>query len=104
MKELNDKELDILISQSLQRQHIFERVNSQALAEVKRHNRRRIAKQILRLITVAFGVPTMLAVMGYGAYRMIMMGSGAFSYIAVAIAIISAIAMTTYTFAIFSLD
>lgn len=104
MKELNDKELDILISQSLQRQHIFERVNSQALAKVKRHNRRRIAKQILRLITVAFGVPTMLAVMGYGAYRLVMMGGGTFGYIAAAIAVISAIAMTTYTFAIFSLD
>ena len=104
MKELNDKELDILISQSLQRQHILERVNCQALAEVKRHNRRRIAKQILHLITVAFGVPTMLAVMGYGAYRLVMMGGGVFGYIAAALAIISAVAMATYSLAIFSFD
>ena len=104
MKELNDKELDILISQSLQRQHIFERVNSQALAKVKRHNRRRIAKQILRLITVAFGVPTMLAVMGYGAYRLVMMDGGVFSYVAAVIAIISVVTMTTYSLANFSFD
>lgn len=104
MKELNDTELDALISQSLQRQHIFERVSSQALVEAKQHNRRRIVKHIMRLITVAFGVPTMLAVMGYGAYRLVMMDSGAFSYVAAAIAIISAVAMTIYSLANFSFD
>lgn len=104
MKTIDDKQLDGLISDSLQRQHTIESINTQVLAEVKRHNRRRIAKQILRLITVAFGVPTMLAVMGYGAYRLVMMSGGAFGYIAAAIAIISAVAMTTYSLAFFSFD
>ena len=104
MKELNDKELDQLISQSLQRQHIFERVSSQALTEAKRHNRRLMTKRVLRLIAVAFGVPTILAVMGYGAYRLVMTDSGTFSYIAAAVTIISAVAMTTYSLANFSFD
>ena len=104
MKELNDNELDMLISQSLQRQKLFERVYNKALAEAKRHNRRVLAKRVLRLVVVAFGLPIMLAAMSYGAYRLVMMDGGVFSYVAAAIAIISAVTMTTYSLANFSFD
>ena len=104
MRMIDDKTLDKLIAQSLQKEHDIEQINAFVLKAAKRHNRIQTAKKIARLIAVAFGAPIMLAVMGYGAYRIVMMGSGAFSYVAAAIAIISAIAMTTYSFANFSLD
>ena len=63
MRTIDDKQLDELITESLQRQHTFESINSQVLAEVKRYNRVRKWKTILRLVAFAFGVPTMLAVM-----------------------------------------
>ena len=104
MRTIDDNTLDKLIAQSLQKEHDIEQINAFVLKVAKRHNRIQTAKKIARLAAVAVCIPTMLVVMGYGAYRMVMMGSGIFSYVAAAIAIISAIAMTAYSFANFSLD
>ena len=104
MRTIDDKTLDKLIAQSLQKEHDIEQINACVLKAAKRHNRIQTAKKIASLVAVAFGAPIMLSIMGYGAYRMVMMDSGVFSYVAAAIAIISAIAMTTYSFANFSLD
>ena len=104
MKEINDNELDLLISQSLQRQHIFERVSAEALDAAKRHNRQRKAKQALRLVGFAFGVPTFLAIMGYGAYSISTMNGGVMGYVAATITVVSALAAATYSVANFSLD
>ena len=104
MRTIDDKTLDRLITQSLQKEHDIEQINAFVLKAAKRHNRIQTAKRVIRLVAVAFGAPIMLSIMGYGAYRMVMMDSGVFSYVAAAIAIISAIAMTTYSFANFSLD
>ena len=104
MRTIDDNTLDRLITQSLQKEHDIEQINACVLKVAKRHNRIQTAKRVIRLVTVAFGAPIMLSIMGYGAYRIVMMGSGAFNYVAAAVTIISAVAMTTYTFANFSLD
>ena len=104
MRTIDDNTLDRLITQSLQREHDIEQINATILKVAKRHNRIRNIKKIVRLLAVAVGVPTMLVMMGYGTYRLVMMDGGAFGYIAAAITIISAVAMTTYSLAIFSLD
>lgn len=104
MRTIDDKTLDKLITQSLQKEHDIEQINTIVLKAAKRHNRILTAKKIARLVAVAVGMPTMLAIMCYGAYRIVMMGNGVFDYVAAAVAIISAVAMTTYTFANFSLD
>lgn len=104
MRTIDDKALDMLITQSLQKKHDIEQINARVLKAAKRHNRIQKAKNVTRLIAISFGAPIILAVMGYGAYRIVMMNNGAFSYIAAAIAIISAVTMTTYSLANFSFD
>ncbi len=104
MKTIDDKQLDGLISDSLQRQHTIESINTQVLAEVKKYNRTRKWRGIVRIVAFSFGVPTMLAVMGYCAYRILVSADGILSYALVATTIISAIGMATYSIANFSFD
>lgn len=104
MKTLNNKELDLIISQALQREQIIERVSREALAQVKKINRQRAVRRVLRLVSFAFGVPTMLAVMGYGAYSITTITEGAMGYIAAAVTVISAVGVATYSITNFSLD
>ena len=104
MKMIDDKQLDGLISDSLQRQHTIESINTQVLAEVKKYNRTRKWRGIVRIAAFSFGVPTMLAIMGYCAYLILITAESAMSYMLVATVIISAIGMTTYSIANFSLN
>lgn len=104
MKMIDDKQLDGLISDSLQRQHTIESINTQVLAEVKKYNRTRKWRGIVRIIAFSFGVPTMLAIMGYCAYLILITAESAMSYMLVATVIISAIGMATYSITNFSLN
>ena len=104
MKMINDRQFDQLISDSLQRQHTIESINTQVLAEVKKYNRTRKWRGIVRIVAFSFGVPTMLAVMGYCAYRILITADDIMSYALVATVIISAIGMATYSIANFSLN
>lgn len=104
MKMIDDKQLDQLISRSLQRQHTIESINTQVLAEVKKYNRTRKWRGIVRIAAFSFGVPTMLAIMGYCAYLILITAESAMSYMLVATVIISAIGMATYSITNFSLN
>ena len=104
MKMINDRQFDQLISDSLQRQHTIESINTQVLAEVKKYNRTRKWRGIVRIAAFSFGVPTMLAIMGYCAYLILITAESAMSYMLVATVIISAIGMATYSIANFSLN
>ena len=104
MKTIDDKKLDQLISESIHRQHTFESINTQVLAEVKKYNRTRKWRGIVRIIAFSFGVPTMLAIMGYCAYRILITADDIMSYALVATVIFSAIGMATYSIANFSLN
>jgi cytochrome c biogenesis protein CcdA len=102
MKTIDDRQLDQLISDSLQRQHAIESINTQVLAEVKKYNRTRKWRGIVRIVAFSFGVPIMLALMGYCAYRILITADDIMSYALVATVIISAIGMATYSIANFS--
>ena len=102
MKTIDDRQLDQLISDSLQRQHAIESINTQVLAEVKKYNRTRKWRGIVRIVAFSFGVPIMLALMGYCAYRIFITAEGVLSYALVATTIISAIGVATYSIANFS--
>ena len=102
MKTIDDRQLDQLISDSLQRQHAIESINTQVLAEVKKYNRTRKWRRIVRIVAFSFGVPIMLALMGYCAYRILITADDIMSYALVATVIISAIGMATYSIANFS--
>jgi cytochrome c biogenesis protein CcdA len=104
MKTIDDRQLDQLISDSLQRQHAIESINTQVLAEVKKYNRTRKWRGIVRIVAFSFGVPIMLALMGYCAYRILITADDIMSYALVATVIISAIGMATYSIANFSLN
>ena len=104
MKRIDDRQLDQLISDSLQRQHTIESINTQVLAEVKKYNRTRRWKSIVRIVAFSFGVPSMMVVMGYCAYLILITAQSAMSYILVATTIISALFMAIYSVANFSLD
>ena len=71
MKRIDDRQLDLLITQSLQKEHDIKNINAQVLVAVKRYNRVRRWKTVVRTIAFAFGVPTMLAVMGSYLSRML---------------------------------
>ena len=102
MKTIDDRQLDQLISDSLQRQHAIESINTQVLAEVKKYNRTRKWRGIVRIVAFSFGVPIMLALMGYCAYRILITADDIMSYALVATTIISAIGVATYSIANFS--
>ena len=102
MKTIDDRQFDQLISDSLQRQHAIESINTQVLAEVKKYNRTRKWRGIVRIVAFSFGVPIMLALMGYCAYRILITADDIMSYALVATVIISAIGMATYSIANFS--
>ena len=104
MKTIDDKQLDGLISESLQRQHTIESINTQVLSEIKKYNRASKWRSIVRVVAFSFGVPTMLAVMGYCAYLIFVTADSAMSYALVATTIISAIGVATYSIANFSLN
>ena len=104
MKMINDRQLDQLISDSLQRQHTIESINTQVLAEVKKYNKTRKWRGIVRIAAFSFGVPIVLAIMGYFAYRILVTADDIMSYALVATVIISAIGMATYSIANFSLN
>lgn len=103
MKELNDKELDLIIAQTLQRKHIVEKISKTTLIHVKKINRQRRVRHAFRIIGFAFGVPLMLAVMGFGAYSITTITEGVMGYIAAAITVISAVGVATYSITNFSL-
>ncbi|MBQ6584072.1 MAG: hypothetical protein IIX42_02835 [Alistipes sp.] len=104
MKRIDDRQLDLLITQSLQKEHDIKNINAQVLVAVKRYNRVRRWKTVVRTIAFAFGVPTMLAVMGYCAYIISITAESAMSYMLVATTIISALFMAIYSVVNFSLD
>ena len=104
MKTIDDKKLDQLISESIHRQHIIESINTQVLADVKKYNRTRRWRTAMRLIAFSFGVPTMMAVMGYSAYLILITAQSVMSYMLVATTIISTLFMAIYSVANFSLD
>ena len=104
MKTIDDKKLDQLISESIHRQHIIESINTQVLADVKKYNRTRKWRGVVRIVAFSFGVPIALAIMGYCAYIISITAESAMSYMLVATTIISALFMAIYSVVNFSLD
>ena len=104
MKTIDDRQFDQLISDSLQRQHTIESINTHVLADVKKYNRTRKWRGVVRIVAFSFGVPIALAIMGYCAYLILVTADDIMSYALVATVIISAIGMATYSIANFSLN
>lgn len=68
MKELNDKELDALIAEMLQRQMIKDVIQVEVMKELRHAKQRSKWNSMLRLVAFSFGLPLLLLVSAYGAY------------------------------------
>ena len=65
---MNDKELDMLFSQSVQRQKAVEQINAQVIKKVRRDMRIRRARKWIRIVAICFGLPIMLVLYIYALY------------------------------------
>lgn len=57
MKEINDKELDMLINNVFERQELLEEINQQIMKTVKKQHRKSMAYHRLRILAACFGIP-----------------------------------------------
>lgn len=71
MKELNDKELDDLIMQTLEREDVLRDVESQVMKTVKVQSLRAKVRRWVRLLAFFFGLPVFMVLMLASAYYLI---------------------------------
>lgn len=65
MKQIDDKELDLLINKAITRERQVQQMNARIVQAVRRHERRRTARMWLRVVAFALFVPiSLLAFVG----------------------------------------
>ena len=69
MKEMNEKELDALISASFEREELLEQINRSVMTDVRRQAHRAWLRRWGRMAAFAFGVPTVLTCFAYSVYN-----------------------------------
>ena len=57
MKQIDDKELDLLINKAITRERQVQQMNARIMQAVRRHERRRTARMWLRVVAFALFVP-----------------------------------------------
>ncbi len=65
---MNDKELDILFDQSVQRQKAVEQINARVMKTVRRDMRIRWARRWISLVAICFGLPMLLVLYIFALY------------------------------------
>ena len=65
---MNDKELDILFTQSAQRQHIVEQINAEVMKTVKRDMRLKVLRKWAKLLGICFGLPLLVVLYTYALF------------------------------------
>lgn len=70
MKEMNEQQMDMLITQAMERRHIVEGINKAVMCDVRRMARRRKRQYWKRAVAFSFGMPLVLFVFGvlFGKY------------------------------------
>lgn len=70
MKEMNEQQTDMLITQAMERRHIVEEINRAVMCDVRRIARRRKLQYWKRAVAFSFGLPLVLLVFGvlFGKY------------------------------------
>ncbi|MBP3382359.1 MAG: hypothetical protein J6K78_00425 [Tidjanibacter sp.] len=57
MKQIDDKELDLLINKAITRERQVQQMNTRIMQAVRRHERRRTARMWLRVVAFALFIP-----------------------------------------------
>ena len=68
MKEINDQQLDMLIQESIKRQHVLDEIGHQIMRDIKAEARRQRLRYWLRLLFFCFGQPAILMAIAGGTY------------------------------------
>ena len=68
MKEINDQQLDMLIQESIKRQHVLDEIGHQIMRDIKAETRRQRLCRWSRLLFFCFGQPAILMAIAGGTY------------------------------------
>ncbi len=66
MKDMNDKELDSIITATLAREHTIRELNRTIVSEVSRRSRKKVLRRWGRVVAFSFGLPLLLLVFTVG--------------------------------------
>lgn len=72
---MNDQELDQLIVEAVSRKATTDAIERTVMTTLKREHRRLAARKLLRVVAFAFGMPLLLAFVGYSVCRFLLQGS-----------------------------
>ncbi len=94
MKEMNEQQMDMLIAETLKRQHIVEKIGKNIMAEVRRAERRKKIAYWKHAVVFSFALPLVVVAFGLLMYRYVFAATeGALSTVCT---VIPAVAMLYY--------
>lgn len=105
MKEMNEQQIDMLIADTLKRQHIVEEIGKNVIAEVRRAERRKKTAYWKHAIVFSFGLPFVIVAFGVLLYRYVFAATdGAHSIICTVIPAVAMLFSTCRIIKYFSAD
>lgn len=70
MTTIDNRQIDALISESLERHEVLESIHREVMAEVRRSARRDSVRRWVRVAAFAFGIPLVMLSFGLGIYML----------------------------------
>lgn len=104
MKQIDDKELDLLINKAITRERQVQQMNARIVQAVRRHERRRTARMWLRVVGFALFVPISLLAFAGCAHLVITLLGGPLGVVAATVVAITGIVTEVQLVAGFSAD
>ena len=104
MKQIDDKELDLLINKAITRERQMQQMNARIVQAVRRHERRRTARMWLRVVAFALFVPISALAFAGCAHLVITLLGGPLGVVAATVVAITGIITEVQLVADFSTD
>lgn len=104
MKQIDDKELDLLINKAITRERQVQQMNARIMQAIRRNERRRTARMWLRMVGFALFVPISLLAFAGCAHLVITLLGGPLGVVAATVVAITGIVTEVQLVAGFSAD
>ena len=104
MKQIDDKELDLLINKAITRERQVQQMNARIVQAIRRHERRQVARMWLRVVAFALFVPISLLAFAGCAHLVITLLGGPLGVVAAIVVAITGIITEVQLVADFSTD
>jgi small-conductance mechanosensitive channel len=104
MKEMNEQELETLIQEALQREQLLDEVNGRVMRTVRRSARKTKARNWVRMIAFAFGLPLVILLMGFTCYHLLSLGKTLPMMVSVAILAVSTLILSSKAISEFKME